>query len=275
MTHETKKIAFIGAGNMAQAIIAGLIKGGWSGQQIMASNPGAAKLEQLASQFKLLTTQDNNQAAEFGDIIVLAVKPQKMAEVCSRLSTCQLNNKLIISVAAGFPTAKISQALASKLAIIRAMPNTPALIGYGATGLFANKNASHNDKLTAESIFRSVGIFCWINNEAKMDVVTAIAGSSPAYFFLMMQAMVEQAIDEGLTEIDAFNLITQTMAGAAMLARATPQKSLKTLREEVTSKGGTTAAAIASFTGNQFEQIIKQAVVASINRGKELGNQQS
>ncbi|TQV85338.1 pyrroline-5-carboxylate reductase [Aliikangiella coralliicola] len=266
------KIAFIGCGNMATAIISGLVASGWPVEKIMASNPSRGKLDNLADQFSLQTTNDNREAANFGDIVVLAVKPQKLPEVCLQLSQCDFSNKLVISVAAGFRAAKIADGLKQNPVIIRAMPNTPALIGLGATGLYATSQATENNRQIAESIFQAVGQTNWVSNESHIDIVTAIAGSSPAYIFLMMQSMVEQAVSSGLPEQDAFDLITQAVSGAAQLAKATPAKTLNTLRKEVTSPGGTTAAAITVFKNNEFEDIVKKAVSASIQRGRELGN---
>ena len=267
------KIAFIGCGNMASAIINGLVKAGWPANQIMASNPSQGKLDHLQKNLKIQTTNDNLEAAAFADIIVLSVKPQKLADVCSLLKNYPVEDKLIISVAAGFPANKIAASLQQSPAIIRAMPNTPALIGKGASGLFAIDSVTQNQKEITESIFNAVGETCWIEKESQMDIVTAIAGSSPAYVFLMMEAMVEQATASGLKSEDAFKLVTQAVSGAAQLAQQTPEKSLATLRKEVTSPGGTTAAAITSFKADNFEPIITKAVRASIQRGKELGNQ--
>lgn len=265
------KIAFIGCGNMATAIISGLVSSGWPAQSIMASNPSSPKLEKLSNKYNILVTNDNKEAAGFADIIVLAVKPQKLTEVCSELSQCELSEKLVISVAAGFETKKIIAGLQQSPAIIRCMPNTPAFIGLSATGLFATESVSDGQKQLAESIFQAVGKCSWIDKESNMNIVTAIAGSSPAYVFLLMQSMIEQATASGLAQKTAFELVTQAVTGAAQLAQATPEKSLEKLRREVTSPGGTTAAAINSFQNDNFENIIKKAIQASIERGWELG----
>lgn len=266
-----QKIAFIGCGNMARAIIAGLVKSGCSPENIMASNPSAGKLEQVKAEQGCQITHDNQLAATFADVLILAVKPQKLADVCRLLSTNNLESKLIISVAAGSTTELIQQHLSQTVPIVRAMPNTPALIGEGATGLFANELTSPQQRELAQTIFAAVGSITWVEAEEQMDMVTAIAGSSPAYIFLMMQAMVEQAQTTGLSSQAAFGLVSQAVAGAARLAQATPDKDLDSLRREVTSPGGTTAAAITSFKNHDFESIIKQAVNAAYQRGKELG----
>lgn len=271
--NESNKVAMIGCGNMAQAIIGGLVQSGWSAPNIMACNPSPEKPAAMSEQYGTLKHFDNIAAAEFGDIILFAVKPQKLPQVCTQLKHLDFSHKLIISVAAGFETQSIEDILEQPVAIVRAMPNTPAMIAQGATGLFANAHVTAQQKQIATIIFDAIGQSCWIEDEANMDIVTAIAGSSPAYVFLFMQAMLEQAVSSGLPEKEAFNLITQAFSGAAQLARAIPEKSLKTLRQEVTSPGGTTAAAIDSFESNDFSNIIKHAVRASIQRGKELACQ--
>lgn len=266
-----KKIAFIGCGNMASAIIGGLINAGCLASNIIASNPSDNKLKQLKSLYGLNTCNDNLVAADFADIIILSVKPQIMTQVCQQLASLQLNDKLLVSVAAGYQTGQMIEHLRQSPPIVRCMPNTPALIGEGATGLYATDNVSSALKQSCEMIFQAVGKTIWIAQETQMNIVTAIAGSSPAYFFLMMEAMVEQAVASGLSEQQAVELITQSASGAAQLAQASPQQSLKSLRQAVTSPGGTTAAAIESFQQAGFEAIVKQAVIASINRGNELG----
>ncbi len=268
-----QKIAFIGCGNMASAIISGLIKSGWPSQQVFASNPSQPKLDALKSQFDLHTTNDNRQAVEFADIVVLAVKPQKLSQVCQSLANIDFSEKLVISVAAGYLSEKIGSALKQSVAIIRAMPNTPSLIGLGATGLFANDSVTQEQKKLAEQVFAAVGTTTWVKQEEHINTVTAIAGSSPAYVFLMMQAMVEQAVESGLTQEAAFELVTQAFSGAAQLAQQTPEKPIKQLRQEVTSPGGTTAAAINSFKNDDFENIVKKAVRAAAARGQELSCQ--
>jgi pyrroline-5-carboxylate reductase len=266
-----KKVAFIGCGNMATAIIGGLINSGCLASNIITSNPTNTKLEKLAELYSLKTTSNNQDAANFAEVIVLSVKPQKLTEVCKELSELDLSVKLLISVAAGYQTAQITKNINQKLSIIRSMPNTPALIGQGATGLFATENVSTEQKQTAEQIFKAVGKVSWVALESQMNIVTAISGSSPAYFFLMMQSMVEQAVAAGLPEKTALELVMQSASGAAQLAQVSHEESLLSLREAVTSPGGTTAAAINSFQASGFEVVIKKAVKASIDRGIELG----
>lgn len=271
LANISMRIGFVGAGNMASAIINGLIRAEWPANKIIASNPSTPKLETLKISLGIQITQENKQLVEQSDILVLAVKPQKLADVCSQIKSVDLSKKLIISVAAGWPINKIETHLNQPLSAVRTMPNTPALVGEGASGLFANDKVSSEQRRIAENIFNAIGKTSWIEAESLMDTVTAIAGSSPAYFFLMMQSMIDAAKSSGMNEQTAFELITQAMKGAASLAQATPEKSLEQLRKEVTSPGGTTAAAIASFKSDHFEDIVNKAVKASIKRGQELG----
>ncbi len=270
--NNNKAVAFIGCGNMAQAIIGGLVESGWPAEKIIASNPSTPKLEKVADRFNIKTSFDNKQAANFADILVIAVKPQKMADAIGQLSDCDLTNKLVISVAAGQTIQQICKLLGQSPTVVRAMPNTPALIKQGATGVYAPASISAPNKAIVTRIFEAIGTITWVDKESQIDMVTAIAGSSPAYVFLMMQAMIEQAQSAELDERQAFNLVTQAFSGAAQLARSTPEKSLEQLRREVTSPGGTTAAAITSLKNANFESIVKQAVLAAENRGKELAH---
>jgi pyrroline-5-carboxylate reductase len=271
------KVAFVGSGNMSRSIISGLVSTNYQSKNIIASNPTIAKLNKLKSEYGIQVTQDNLATVEFAKVVILSVKPQVMPQVLKEISSCDLSDKLIISVAAGFKTENISKHLHSNntrknIAIIRAMPNTPALIGVGATGLFATKEVSSQQKLIAESIFESVGETTWIENESDMDTVTAISGSGPAYFLFMMESMLEQAMAAGLSQEQARNLIIQTAKGTAILAQKSSKQSLTEMRNAVTSPGGTTAAAIEHLTQQNFQKIIKGAVNAAIERGKELGS---
>lgn len=267
------KISFIGCGNMASAIILGLVENGLTPQNIMASNRSSEKLDKIKSTSNILTTTNNREAAEFSDVIVISVKPQILPQVCGQLCDIDLSNKLVISIAAGITTDKIVRNLAQPVAVVRAMPNTPSTILEGATGLFANSHTSENQKNSATNIFSSIGIAEWVDKESLIDVVTAIAGSAPAYVFLFLQSMIEQAIDSGLAPTSARNLATQAVKGASQLAQTKSDESLQDLRKAVTSPGGTTAAAISSFEQDEFSNIIKKAVSAAINRSKELGEQ--
>ena len=266
------KIGFIGCGNMTSAIVRGLVNNGMSANQIMASNRGIEKLEEIERQTGILTTQDNHLCAEFSDLLILSIKPQVLPKVCASLKEIDLSKKVIISVVAGITTTRISESLNQDLSIIRAMPNTPALISEGATGLFANQRTTDDQRQQVQLIFDSVGYTKWVEQEALIDVVTAIAGSAPAYFYMLMEAMTDQAVSDGLDYGSARKLVTQAVIGSGKLAQVNEKTSLLELRQKVTSPGGTTAAAIDSFEQNGFSNIIKQAVSAAVKRGKELGD---
>jgi len=266
------KIGFIGCGNMTSAIVRGLVNSDISPNQIMASNRGIEKLEQIKHETGIFTTQDNHLCASFCDFLILSIKPQVLPEVCAHLGTMDLSNKVIISVVAGITTTRISQSLEQDLPIIRAMPNTPALVSEGATGLFANNQTTDEQKRQVQLIFDSVGYTNWVEQESLIDVVTAIAGSAPAYIYMLMEAMTDQAVSDGLDYYSARKLVTQAVIGSGKLAQVNNETSLLELRQNVTSPGGTTAAAITCFEQNSFSNIIKQAVSAAVNRGKELGD---
>lgn len=267
-------IGFIGAGNMARSIIGGLINSGLAASQLMVSNPSPAKLEQLIADFKgIQISQDNAQVAQKSEILILAVKPQMMSQMLSSINHLDLAQTLIISVAAGVETETINKQLnkaSSSLAIVRSMPNTPALVGQGATGLFANGAVSAVQKKQASEIFNAVGSCQWVSNESQMDLVTAISGSGPAHYFLFLEAVTDYAIGQGMEPSVAKSLALQTALGAAIMAQQQSETSLAQLRQNVTSPGGTTAAAIDSFSNNNFKQIIAQALEASVKRGQQL-----
>ena len=266
------KIGFIGCGNMASAIVRGLVSNGTPPEKIMASNRSLEKLQEIERETGIGTTNNNKLCAVFADILILSVKPQVLSEVCINLRGADLSNKIVVSIAAGITTTKILESLNQDLPIIRAMPNTPALISEGATGLYANRFCSAEQKRQVQSIFDSVGYTSWVEKESLIDVVTAIAGSAPAYIYMLMEAMTEQAVNDGLDYNSARRLVTQAVIGSGKLAQQNEQTDLLKLRQNVTSPGGTTAAAISSFERDGFTNIVKQAVSAAIKRGEELGD---
>ncbi|MBE2897065.1 pyrroline-5-carboxylate reductase [Pasteurellaceae bacterium HPA106] len=269
---ENTQIAFIGAGNMSNALMLGLLRAGVASSHMMASNPSLPKLTAL-SPLGIHTTQDNAVAARFGEVVVLAVKPQMMAQACQVLSPLDFSQKLVISIAAGMPIARLKQLLPSANAVVRAMPNTPALLQAGMTGLFANDACSAAQKALAQAIFDAVGRVCWLDKEDDINVVTAGAGSSPAYFFYVLEAMQTALLQMGLDESHARTLIEQAMAGAAKMVIENPQLSLGELCAQVTSKGGTTAAAIAQFEKCGLAEIIAQGMQQASARAREMEQQ--
>jgi pyrroline-5-carboxylate reductase len=267
------RIAFIGAGNMASALIGGLIADGTAKDSIIASDPNTDQRSRLHDSYGICTVDNNAEAISDADVVVLAVKPQLLQQVCNELSS-HLKDKhcLIVSIAAGIRCSTMSKWLNSDLPIVRCMPNTPAMLQVGATGLYATDNASNEQRDQAERILRAVGITLWVNEEADIDSVTAVSGSGPAYYFLMMEAMQAAAEKLGLPAETAKLLTLQTALGAARMALES-QDDPATLRQKVTSPGGTTEQAILSFEENGLRDIFEQAMTAARDRSISLSEQ--
>jgi pyrroline-5-carboxylate reductase len=265
-----KKIAFIGAGNMNGAIISGLINGGFNPEHIIVSNPSAEKRLALQAAHSIKQTQCNIEATTFADVIVLGVKPYLIEEVCQNLGeSIDISDKCFISVAAGCTIQQIEQALNKPCTVIRTMPNTPSQLGFGVSGLFANAHATTEEKTFTTSLMESVGIVKWLTCEEQIDHVIAVSGSAPAYFFLFMEAMQKQAIAYGFSEQDSRELVQQTALGAAKMVIKNTLPIGK-LRENVTSKGGTTQAALNSFIDGGLEQLVSNAMNCAVDRAKEM-----
>jgi pyrroline-5-carboxylate reductase len=267
------RIAFIGAGNMASALIGGLIADGTAKDSIIASDPNTDQRSHLHDSYGICTVDNNAEAISDADVVVLAVKPQLLQQVCNELSS-HLKDKhcLIVSIAAGIRCSTMSKWLNSDLPIVRCMPNTPAMLQVGATGLYATDNVSNEQRDQAERILRAVGITLWVNEEADIDSVTAVSGSGPAYYFLMMEAMQAAAEKLGLPAETAKLLTLQTALGAARMALES-QDDPATLRQKVTSPGGTTERAILSFEENGLRDIFEQAMTAARDRSISLSEQ--
>ncbi len=272
---KTKKIGFIGGGNMAHSLISGLIASGHPAQQIWVADSDHEKLSSLATTLHVNTTATNDALIAEVEVVVLAVKPQSIAAVI-RASKASFNNAniLLVSIAAGINQQSLSKWLGADKAIVRCMPNTPALVQTGASGLHANQNVTEEQHDLAENIMRSVGISVWVENESELDAVTAVSGSGPAYFFLLMEAMEKAALELGLSQHTAQLLIEQTALGAARIALESSE-SPGELRKRVTSPGGTTEQAIKTFEQGGFTALVKKALQAandrSISLSKELG----
>ncbi|MGM0541709.1 MAG: pyrroline-5-carboxylate reductase [Pseudomonadota bacterium] len=266
-------ICFIGAGNMAQSLIGGLLASGYSKTHIIATDPTSAQRDQITQTFGIHCFADNNEAISQADIIVLAVKPQILRSVCKDIqASVQANPCLVISVAAGIRSQDINRWLGNKMSIVRTMPNTPALIQTGATGLFANPFVSADQKSQAEHILRAAGITIWVENEQQLDVVTALSGSGPAYYFLFMEAMEEAAQKMGLDAKTAHLLTMQTALGAAKMVMES-QQDCATLRKNVTSPNGTTEKAIQKFEESNLRQTVEAAMLCAQKRAKELADE--
>jgi pyrroline-5-carboxylate reductase len=266
------KIAFIGGGNMARSLISGLIKAGYDSNLISVSNRSEGKLIALNKDFGIKTSLDNYEIAKAADVIVLAVKPQFMAEMLNQL-TAKINdygNRLIISLAAGVTVERLTGLLNGHKKIVRLMPNTPALIGYGVTGTFAAPDVNAEEKEFTNRILTAVGKVVWVEKESDINTVTAASGSSPAYFFLFMQYLIEHTKEMGLSEDQARTLVVETALGAAQMAIKNVDVSLETLRAQVTSKGGTTFAAISKFEELNLKDSVSAAMDACVARAEEM-----
>lgn len=263
-------ITFIGCGNMGASLIGGLIKNAYPKQALKGADNSPDQRSKIEQDYNIATFGDNTTACEGADVIVIALKPQILLETIKSLATLvQTQKSLIISIAAGIPVRCLNQALGEDAAVIRVMPNTPSLIQTGTSGLFANQYVSDQQKQLAETILNTVGISLWLDKEELIDAVTAISGSGPAYYFLFMEAMEKAAIDLGLNKQQAHALTLQTALGAAMMAKHSPE-DIAVLRQQVTSPGGTTEAALNSFRGNNFEGLIHQAILCARDRAIEM-----
>lgn len=265
------KIGFIGAGNMAQAIISGITKAKvYKPADIFLTDIRPDRIKQLCKQYKTKSAADNRQLVKAVDIVVLSVKPQNFSQVLDDIKTAVGKKHLIISIAAGITTSRIKNSLGN-VPIVRVMPNTPALIGEGAAGMFATKKAQSKLK-DAKRIFSAVGIVEVVKSEKLLDAVTAVSGSGPAYFFLMMEEMIKAGIKLGLKKETAEKLVLQTAKGAGLLAVESAGKGISpdVLRKNVTSPNGTTEAALKVFAKRNFEKMTSDALTAAAKRSKEL-----
>lgn len=269
---KNKKMAFIGAGNMTRALLAGLISDGYSSDNIVVSNPSVEKLDFLQKQYGIRVETDNQKAAQQAEVIVLSVKPQRVREVCEQLrNTVMATRPLLISIAVGARDTILQKWLGGYNNIIRAMPNTPAMVGAGATVLYPNPKVNKGDKSIAEALFRSVGLTFWVDDEIVLDRAIAVSGSGPAYLFLVIEAMQKAAKTLGLPADMLELLITQTVLGSARMALETDQHVTQ-LRQSVTSPKGTTERAIAVFEDHGFSDLFLKAMQAAYMRAEELSD---
>lgn len=269
--HNNLKISFIGGGNMAAALIGGLAGTLTAGTNIHVVDINADVLGRLAQQFRVTTSIQIGAAVASSDVIVLAVKPQQMREVAVQLRP-YVSSQLVLSIAAGIRSVDLSRWLGGYSAIVRTMPNTPALIGMGITGMAALPGVSQTQRVTADAIMRAVGGTVWLDDESLIDPVTAVSASGPAYVFYFIEAMQQAAIELGLNQEQATELAIATFTGAAQLA-AKSAEPVSVLRERVTSKGGTTHAALTSMEESGVKAAIVRALHAASARGKELGEE--
>jgi pyrroline-5-carboxylate reductase len=277
MTHQTSAtphtIAFIGAGNMASAIFGGMIEAGYPADRIIATARSRDTLEALEQRYGVTTTQDNADAVARADVIVLGVKPQMMHDVCQALAPAVQERKpLVISVAAGITCDSLERWLGGELAIIRCMPNTPSLVGVGASGLYATSRVTDVQRALMDEMLTAVGIVEWVEEEGLLEAVTGISGSGPAYFFLFIEALEAAGIELGLDAETARRLAIQTGRGAAQMAFTSEHEPAE-LRRRVCSPNGTTERAINSFEGDGLREIVSRAAKASSARAAELARE--
>ena len=267
---KTQKIGFIGGGNMASSLMSGLIASGHSPQQLWVSDINKDQLASLAANLQVNIAPNNEAVIQEAEVVVLAVKPQVLRQVAESVAgLVQQKKPLIVSIAAGITQASLSSWLGADTAIVRCMPNTPALVLTGATGLHANRNVTEEQRDLAENIMRSVGISLWVDDEGDLDAVTAVSGSGPAYYFLLMEAMEKAAEELGLDKHTARLLVQQTALGAAKIALESSE-SPEQLRKRVTSPGGTTQRAIETFEQGGFTELVSKAMQAARDRSIEM-----
>jgi pyrroline-5-carboxylate reductase len=266
-------LTFIGGGNMASSLIGGLIADGWDPRHITVADRDPGQLDQLKQRFGVATNPDNQAAATGASVILLAVKPQIIGDVSKELAGLLTHqHSLVVSIAAGIRTDALRHWIGEHTAIVRSMPNTPALVQSGATALYANAMVSAAEHDIAESILRAVGLTVWVEDESMMDAVTALSGSGPAYFFLFMEALQKAGCALGLPEQTARLLTLQTALGAAKMALESTEEPTR-LRQRVTSPGGTTECALQVFQQHNFDDLVLQALEAAAARSGELAQQ--
>jgi pyrroline-5-carboxylate reductase len=266
----TDHIVFIGAGNMARALISGLLADGTPPDRIIAADPSIEKCQVLSGMTGIRTLQDNREAAALADVLVLAVKPQVLKQVAREIAEqTQERRPLVISIAAGVRCDSLQTWLGGEVALVRTMPNTPAMIRAGATVLYATDGVSEEQRGQAESLMRAVGLVQWIADESLMDAVTALSGSGPAYHFLIMEAMESAARELGLPAETAHLLTLQTAFGAARMALESDEPP-ETLRARVTSPGGTTERAVQRLEAGGIRDLFGEALQAARDRSVEL-----
>lgn len=266
-------IGFIGGGNMAESLIGGLLASGHKASLIHVSEPDTNRRSRLSSEYGVNCVRDNVELVDRADLLLFAVKPQMLHQVALPLrQSIQASQPLIISIAAGVRSADLEQWLGGGLAIVRVMPNTPALVRAGASGLYASHLVSNEQKNQAESIMRSVGLTVWLENEAQMDIVTALSGSGPAYIFRVIEAMENAATRAGLARETSRLLSIETVLGAAKLAMES-EDSPAELRQKVTSPGGTTEQGLNQLEQGGIEQLFQNTIDAAIDRSREMGDE--
>lgn len=267
------KIGFIGGGNMAESLIGGLLASGRSTQDLLVSDPDDQRRAHLAGQYGISVISDNDELVARSDLVLMAVKPQVLRDIALSISQAvQSKRPVMVSIAAGVRVEDLDRWLGGNLAIVRVMPNTPALVRAGAAGLFANPRVSESLRNEAESILRAVGTTVWLQDEDLMDVVTALSGSGPAFFFRVIEALEKAASNEGLPADTSRLLAIETALGAAKLALEADEPVTE-LRRKVTSPGGTTEAGLEALETGEIDKLFGRAIAAAVARSRELAKQ--
>ncbi|MBS3805167.1 MAG: pyrroline-5-carboxylate reductase [Oleiphilaceae bacterium] len=270
---KSPTVSFIGAGNMASAIIGGMLESGFLAEDIWTSAPDDRHLQTIKQRFGVSITTDNRYCAQQADILVLAVKPQVMRQVCEDIAPLAQNTRpLVVSIAAGLEAATLDQWLGGGLPLVRVMPNTPSLVGKGAAGLYANDQVNEQQRNSIETIFSSIGTALWVEQESLLHAVTGLSGSGPAYFFLMLEALEDAATDAGIEAATARTLAIQTMAGAAEMAARSDYDPAQ-LKRNVMSPGGTTEQAINTFEQGGMRDLVGSAYRSAVTRSKEMSKE--
>ena len=271
--YHQKTVAFIGGGNMASSIIGGLIRSGWASSQFRVAEPLPEQRQRLQQEFSVSTFVDNAESIEGANVVILATKPQTLERAITPISVALGERKpLVVSIVAGIRSNHILKWVGSDVPLVRVMPNTPALVNQGISGLYANRLTSKEDRGLSEAIMSAVGKVIWVGDEGFIDTVTGISGSGPAYFFKVMELMIQAGVEHGLDEGTARSLVVETALGAAALICESPL-SLAALRKQVTSPGGTTEAGIRYMEKQHIEEAIKGGVNAAITRSVSLANE--
>ncbi len=272
--NKQKKITFVGSGSMAYSLVSGLIADGYKPGSLCVSGPRVPT--HFSDELSIRVESDNGRAVGFSDVVVLAVKPHKVKTICEEVASIVRDSRpLVISVAAGVPTASIASWLGtSDLAVVRAMPNTPSAVRVGATGLYAPSVVSSEDRMVAENLFSAVGVAVWLEQESQIDLVAALSGSGPAYIFLIIEVLKTIAEQAGLPEATARVLTIQTVLGAAKMAQDTGEDAVD-LRRLVTSPGGTTEQAIQVLQDHDLGLIFRKALEAAVKKARELSDAMS
>ncbi|MEY4760303.1 MAG: hypothetical protein RLZZ200_159 [Pseudomonadota bacterium] len=273
-TLQTLRLALIGGGNMGRGLLGGLIARGLPPSQITVADLNESGLESLVRDFGVRTTTDNQVAIRDAGVVVLAVKPQQMRPVVEALRLqLEAARPLLLSVAAGLRAADLSRWAGAGVPVVRAMPNRPALVGAGATGLYADPGVPAAQRKLASLVLSATGLAVWVDGEDQLDTVTALSGSGPAYFFRLAELMAEAAVAQGMAPAVARALAAKTLAGAGQLVAAERDDDLARMRAEVTSKGGTTAAALESFEASGLGDTVRSAMDAAARRSRELADE--